>query len=236
MATAHNRANKGEIAKIVLMCGDPLRAKYISENFLNDSKLVSDVRNVYCYTGTYKGKEISIMGSGMGVASMGIYSYELYEHYDVETIIRVGTCGAYNEKVKIGDIVVGVGVSSDSNYAAQFYLNGTFAPLADFNLLKVCDKVCNEHNVNAHFGNIYCTDVFYDVDKDQWKKWANLGCLAVEMESYGLYVNAARCKKRALTIMSVSDSFITKESVSVKKRQDGFKAMMEVALDTALGA
>lgn len=236
MATAHNKANKGEIAKSVLMCGDPLRAKYIAENFLDDAKLVNDVRNMYCYTGTYKGHPVSVMGSGMGIPSMGIYSYELYNDYDVDTIIRVGTCGAYKEEVKVRDIVVAIGACSNSNYASQFNLNGTFAPIANFDLLKSCDRVCSDKQVRAHFGNVYSSDIFYNDNKDQWQKWANLGVLAVEMETYALYINAALFNKRALTIMSVSDSFITKEVTTSQERETGFKAMMEVALETAIGA
>lgn len=236
MATAHNRASNGEIAKVVLMCGDPLRAKYIADNYLENVKLVNDVRNMYCFTGEYKGKSISVMGSGMGIPSMGIYSYELFNEYDVDTIIRVGTCGAYQENVKVEDIVVAIGACSNSNYASQFNLNGTFAPVADFGLLKSCDKVANKLKAKTHFGNVFSSDIFYHADTEQWKKWANLGVLAVEMETYALYINAARFKKKALTIMSVSDSFITKEATSAEKRENGFKTMMEIALETALEA
>ena len=236
MATAHNRANKGEIAKVVLMCGDPLRAKYIADNYLSDVKLVNDVRNMYCFTGTYKGKEISVMGSGMGCPSIGIYSYELYNDYDVDTIIRVGTCGAYKEEVKVRDIVVATGACSNSNYASQFNLNGTFSAIADFSLLRVCDRVCQEKKVNAHFGNVLTSDIFYNDNKEVWKKWAGLGVLAVEMESYALYINAAMLNKKALTIMSVSDSFTSKEITDSKERETGFKTMMEIALETALEA
>lgn len=236
MSTAHNKASKGEIAKVVLMCGDPLRAKYIAENYLEDIKLVNDVRNMYCYTGSYKGKEISVMGSGMGVASMGIYSYELYNDYDVDTIIRVGTCGAYNEKVKVRDIVVAVGASSDSNYANQFELNGTYSAIADFSLLSKCHQVVKKFDVNVHFGNVFTTDIFYNENSTMWKKWAKLGILAAEMESYALYINAARSNKKALTIMSVSDSFTSGKKTSSKERETGFKNMMEIALETALEA
>lgn len=236
MATAHNKANNGEIAKVVLMCGDPLRAKYIANNYLKDVKLVNDVRNMYCYTGTYKGKEISVMGSGMGVPSMGIYSYELFNIYDVDTIIRVGTCGSYSEKVKVRDIVVAVGASSDSNYASQFNLSGSYSAIADFELLECCSRVCKNFNIDSHFGNILTTDVFYDEDPQMWKKWAKLGVIASEMETYALYINAARSNKKALTIMSVSDSFVNEERISATERETGFKNMMEIALETALEA
>lgn len=235
MPTAHNKANKGEIAKIVLMCGDPLRAKYIADNYLADVKLVNEVRNMYCFTGTYKGHPISVMGSGMGIPSMGIYSYELYTEYDVDTIIRVGTCGAYREEVNVRDIVVAIGACSNSNYASQFNLNGTFAPIANFGLLKTCDNVCKKLGAKAHFGNVFSSDIFYNDNKEQWQKWASLGVLAVEMETYALYINAAKLNKKALTIMSVSDSFITKEVTSSGERESGFKTMMEVALETAIG-
>ena len=235
MPTAHNRANKGEIAKTVLLCGDPLRAKYIADNYLEDVKLVNDVRNMYCFTGTYKGYPISVMGSGMGIPSMGIYSYELYTEYDVDTIIRVGTCGAYREDIKVRDVVVAMGACSNSNYASQFNLNGTFAPIASFDLLNACYKVCQDKNVSAHFGNVFSSDIFYNDNKEQWQKWASLGVLGVEMETYALYINAAHFNKKALTIMSVSDSLVTKEATTSEERQNGFKVMMEVALETAIG-
>jgi len=236
MATPHNRAQIGEIAKVVLMCGDPLRAKYIADNYLTDVKLVNDVRNMYCFTGTYKGKKISVMGSGMGIPSMAIYSNELYEHYDVDTIIRVGTCGAYKKEAKVRDVVVAVGASSDSNYANQFGLNGTFSAIANFDLLRRCDNVCKEMNVKAHFGNVFSSDVFYNANKEAWQKWAELGILAVEMETYALYINAAKFNKKALTIMSVSDSFVSEEVTDASERETGFKSMMEIALETALEA
>lgn len=236
MATAHNGAKVGEIAKVVLMCGDPLRAKYIATNYLSDVKLVNEVRNMYCFTGTYKGKSISVMGSGMGVPSMGIYSYELFDTYNVDTIIRVGTCGSYKKEIKVKDIVVAVGASSDSNYASQFELNGTYSAIANFDMLRACDKVTKEMKVRAHFGNVLTSDVFYDENKDSWKKWAKLNVIATEMETYALYINAARFNKKALTIMSVSDSFVEEKAVSAKERETGFKKMMEIALETALEA
>ena len=236
MSTAHNEAKVGEIAKVVLMCGDPLRAKYIADNYLKRAKLVNTVRNMYCYTGTYKNKKMSVMGSGMGVPSIGIYSHELYSTYDVDTIIRVGTCGAYREDVHVRDIVVAVGASSNSNYASQFNLNGNFSAIADFNLLRICDKVCQNFDSKCHFGNVLTTDIFYDEDPNFWKKWARLGVLAAEMETYALYINASKFNKKALTIMSVSDSLVSKEETTSKERESGFKTMMEIALETALEA
>jgi purine-nucleoside phosphorylase len=233
MSTPHNQANKGEIAKVVLMCGAPLRAKFIAENFLENYKLVNSVRNMYCYTGFYKGKQVSVAGSGMGIPSIGIYSYELYHDYDVDTIIRVGTAGSYKEEVKIGDIVLALGASSDSNYASQFNLNGTFSAIASYDLLEKGVDVCKENNFSYHVSNVFSSDIFYREDKEEWKKWAQLGCVAVEMESYGLYINAARANKKALTVLSISDSFITKEATSPETRQIGFTNMMKLALEIA---
>lgn len=236
MSTPHNGAKKGSIASVVLMCGDPLRAKYIADHYLKRVKLVNEVRNMYCYTGTYKGKKISVMGSGMGCPSMGIYSYELFNMYDVDTIIRVGTCGAYKEDVHVRDIVVATGACSNSNYASQFDLRGVYSAVADFSLLRLCDEASKQFDVKVHFGNVLTSDIFYDEDKEYWKKWSKLGVLAVEMESYALYINAARANKKAMTIMSVSDSLVSKEETSALEREVGFKTMMEIALETALGA
>ncbi len=236
MPTAHISAKKGEIAKVVLMCGDPLRAKYIAEKYFEQSKLVSDVRNMYCYTGTYKGKKISVMGHGMGIPSMAIYSYELYDQYGVETIIRVGTCGSYQKHVKLRDIVVALGACSDSNYTYQFNLEGTFSATGTFDLLEKCSMICKKANINAYFGNIYTSDIFYDTNKNLWKNWARMGCLAVDMETYALYVNAANFNKKSLSILTVSDNFVTNEKTSSKEREVGFNSMMEIALELALEA
>lgn len=233
MSTPHNEAKKGQIAKSVLMCGDPLRAKFIAENFLDDYELVNSVRNMYCYTGHYKGKEVSVAGSGMGIPSMGIYSYELYHDYDVETIIRVGTAGAYVEGVNVGDIVIALGACSNSNYASQFDLNGTYSAIATYELVDKAVNVSKENNYNYHVGNVFSSDIFYDENKDTWKKWAKLGVLAVEMESYALYINAARAGKKAMTVLSISDSFVTSESTSAETRQTGFTKMMKLALEVA---
>lgn len=233
MPTPHNEAKKGEIAKVVLMCGDPLRAKFIVENFFDDYKLVNSVRNMYCYTGHYNGKEISVAGSGMGIPSMGIYSHELYTEYDVDTIIRVGTAGAYVKEAKVGDIVLALGASSNSNYASQFNLRGTYSAIATYELIEKGVEVAKENNFDYHVGNVFSSDIFYDNDPDYWKKWAELGVLAVEMESYGLYINAARLNKKAMTVLSISDSFVTKESTSSETRQTGFTKMMKLALEVA---
>ena len=233
MGTVHNAANKGDIAKVVLMCGDPLRVKYIAENYLENPKLVNEVRNMYCYTGTYKGKEISVMGSGMGVPSIAIYSHELYTYYDVDTIIRVGTCGGYTEDVHVRDVVVATGACTDSNYASQLELNGIYSAIADFGLLRLTDEVCKEKGVHAHFGNILTSDCFYRENPNIYHKWVKLGVLAVEMESYALYLNAAKFNKKAMTILTVSDNLATKEETSPAERQQGFNDAIEVALEVA---
>lgn len=233
MPTPHNEAKKGEIAKVVLMCGDPLRAKFIVENFFDDYKLVNSVRNMYCYTGHYNGKEISVAGSGMGIPSMGIYSHELYTEYDVDTIIRVGTAGAYVKEAKVGDIVLALGACSNSNYASQFNLRGTYSAIATYDLIEKGVEVAKENNFDYHVGNVFSSDIFYDNDPDYWKRWAELGVLAVEMESYGLYINAAKLNKKAMTVLSISDSFVTKESTSSETRQTGFTKMMKLALEVA---
>ena len=233
MSTPHNSAKKGEIAKKVLMCGDPLRAKFIAENFLENYKLVNSVRNMYCFTGYYNGVEVSVAGSGMGIPSMGIYSHELYNEYDVDLIIRVGTAGAYVEGVNVGEIVVALGACSDSNYASQFKLNGTYSAVASFDLVDKAVDVAKENNYVCHVGNVFSSDIFYNADGDAWKKWADLGVLAVEMESYGLYLEAARAHKKAMTVLSISDSFVTKEATSPETRQTGFTKMMKLALEVA---
>lgn len=216
------------------MSGDPLRAKFIAENYLQEVKLVNKVRNMLCYTGIYKGKEVSIMGSGMGMPSMGIYSYELYDHYDVDKIIRVGTCGSYREDVKVKDVIIAMGSSSDSNFASEYNLGGTFSAIASFPLLNAANIEANKMNLNVHVGNILSSDIFYHVEKDSWKKWLKLGILAVEMESYALYINAARLNKQALTILTVSDNLVTNEQTTSEERQVSFNKMMELALNVAI--
>lgn len=233
MSTPHNKANTGEIAKTVLMPGDPLRAKFIAETFLENPKLVNSVRNMFAYTGTYKGKEVTVMGSGMGMPSIGIYSYELFSFYGVEKIIRVGSCGAYQENVKLYDVVIAQGSCTDSNFASQYNLNGTFSALSSYSLLKAAVDEAEKLNVPYHVGNIMSSDIFYNDEKDVWKKWANMGVLAVEMESYALFAQAARLKKQALTILTVSDSLVTHEETTAEEREKSFTAMMKIALEIA---
>lgn len=236
MSTPHNNAKVGEIAKKVIMCGDPLRAKFIAENYLENYKLVNEVRNMYCYTGDYKGEKISVMAHGMGIPSMAIYSHELYNHYDVDVIIRVGTCGTYQKNIDLKDVVVAVGASTNSNYASQYNLNGNFSAIADYKLLSLCERITNENNIKTNFGSILTSDIFYDEDKNFWKKWADLGILAVEMETYVLYLNAAKAHKKAMSILTVTDNFVTGKKTSTKERQDGFANLMKVALDVILEA
>lgn len=232
--TPHNQAKKGDIAKIVLMHGDPLRAKFIAEKFLKNPKQFNTVRNMFGYTGTYKGKEISVMGSGMGIPSIGIYSHELYKDYDVDTIIRVGSCGAYNPNLKLFDIVVAMGASSDSNFHHQFNLPGSISAIADFSLLRKAVLAAEKLGKNIHVGSVFSSDIFYNNDKDEWKRWAKMGILAVEMESYGLYLTAQSLGKKALTVLTVSDSFHFEEKTTPEEREKSFDEMIEVVLLSCL--
>lgn len=234
MATPHNEAKKGDIAKVVLMPGDPNRAKWIAENFLHDVKLVNQVRGNLCFTGyTKNGKRVSVMASGMGHPSIGIYSHELYAEYDVETIIRVGTCGSYQPNIDFFDVLLCAGASTDSNWMSQFGLNGTFSALADFDVLLRAREVLLEKKYPHHIGNIFAADIFYDHDKEIWKKWAALGIMGVEMESYALYVTAKELGKRALTMLTVTDSFVKEGRLTAEQRQTGLRNMIDVAIETA---
>ena len=233
MPTPHNSAVKGDFAKTVLMPGDPLRAKFIAETFLDESRLVNNVRGVQGYTGTYKGVPVSVMASGMGMPSIGIYSYELFTQYDVDNIIRVGSAGAIQEDLKLGSIVAGMGACTNSNYAAQYGLGGTFAPIADFALLSAAVQSAKELGLTMPVGNLYSSDTFYDASASSLK-WAEMGVLAIEMEAAALYCNAAYTKKRGLSICSVSDNIVTGEELSPEQRQTGFTNMMKLALETAV--
>lgn len=232
--TAHNKAKTGDIAKTVLMPGDPLRAKFIADTYLEDVVCFNTVRNMFGYTGRYKGKKISVMGHGMGMPSMGIYSYELYEFYGVESIIRIGSAGGIAEKIKLRDIVIAMGTSTNSNYALQYQLPGTFAPIADFGLLRKAVEVAEEKGSKAIVGNILSSDTFYCDDKGANSAWKKMNVLAVEMESAALYMNAARLGKKALAIMTISDHVFTGASLSADDRQLSFREMMEIALETAI--
>ena len=233
MATPHNQAEKGDFGKVVLMPGDPLRAQYVAREFLERAELVNDVRGIQGYTGIYGGKRISVMASGMGMPSMGIYSYELFREYDVDCILRIGSAGSLNEKVRVRDLVLGMGACTDSNYAHQYRLPGTFAPIADFGLLRAAAETGERLGFPCHVGNLLSSDLFYDDDPDFAAKWAKMGVLAVEMEAAALYMNAARTGKKALAICTVSDHLITGEALPSEERQLGFRQMIELALETA---
>ena len=233
MPTPHNSAVKGDFAKTVLMPGDPLRAKFIAETFLDEPRLVNNVRGVQGYTGTYKGVPVSVMASGMGMPSIGIYSYELFTQYDVDNIIRVGSAGAIQKDLKLGSIVAGMGACTNSNYAAQYGLGGTFASIADYTLLSAAVQSAKELGLTMPVGNLYSSDTFYDASASSLK-WAEMGVLAIEMEAAALYCNAAYTKKRGLSICSVSDNIVTGEELSPEQRQTGFTNMMKLALETAV--
>ena len=231
VGTAHIQAKVGDFAKTVLMPGDPLRAKLFAERYLENVRIVNSVRNMLAFTGTYKGKEITVMGSGMGMPSIGIYSYELFSLYGVETIIRVGSCGSYQPEVDLYDIIICQGSCTNSNWQNQYELRGTFSALASYDLVEKAVKVAKEKNLKFHVGNILSSDVFYDPNPEMWKKWAKMGVLGVEMESYALYCNAAFLHKKALTLLTVSDSFITHKETTSAERQNSFTKMMEIALE-----
>lgn len=228
--TPHNQAKYGEIAKTVLMPGDPLRAKFIAETYLENPVCVTSVRNMLGYTGTYKGKEISVMGGGMGMPSVGIYTYELFHFYDVDQIIRIGSAGAIQEGIELMDIVIGMGACTDSNYASQYHLPGTFAPIADYELLSRAVEAAKEQGTKVVVGNILSSDIFYNDDSSVNDAWKKMNVLAVEMEAAALYMNAARAGKKALCMLTISDLIYEKKGLSAKERQVGFSKMMEIAL------
>ena len=231
MATPHISAKEGDFAKTVLMPGDPLRAKYIAETYLENPRLVTSVRNMLGYTGYYKGKRVSVMGSGMGMPSIGIYSYELFSQYDVKRIIRIGSCGSYKEECKVRDVIIAVGSSTNSSWAEQYKLPGTYTAIATYDLVEKAVASAKARNVRYHVGQVLASDAFYAPYGEEWKKWAKMGVLGVEMESYALYCNAAFLGKEALTILTVSDSFVSDDITTAEERQKTFTAMMEIALD-----
>lgn len=233
MATPHNSAKEGDIAKTVLMPGDPLRAKYIAETYLENAVCFNTVRNMFGYTGTYKGKRISVMGGGMGMPSIGIYSYELYHFYGVECIIRIGSAGGLADDVNLMDVVIGMGACTNSNYAHQYNLPGTFAPIADYEMLQRAVNAAKSLGKTVKVGNILSSDVFYNDDAEVNDKWKKMGVLAVEMEAAALYMNAARAGKKALCILTISDHLYRSEELSAQERQTGFGDMMEIALEAA---
>lgn len=233
MGTAHNKAEVGDIAKTVLMPGDPLRAKYIAETYLTEVKCFNSVRNMLGFTGKYNGKEISVMGSGMGMPSIGIYSYELYQFYNVESIIRIGSAGALHEDIDLKDVVFAQGACTDSRFAYQYELPGSFAPIADFSLLEQAVSEARALGTRFKVGNVVSSDIFYNVYPEAAKKWAGMGVLCVEMEAAALYMNAAKLHKKALAILSISDHVLKGTELSPEERQTGFSEMMEIALKLA---
>lgn len=227
-----NVSKEGMIAETVLLPGDPLRAKYIAENYLDDAVQFNAVRNMFGYTGTYKGKKISVMGTGMGMPSIGIYSYELINFYKVKNLIRIGSCGSMQPDLKVHDIVVGLSASTNSNYAIQYGLPGTYAPTASYDLVKKVVDIADKKGIKVRVGNILSSDTFYDAS-DSWRKWAKMGVLAVEMEAAALYMNAAFAGANALCILTVSDSLVNGEETTSEERQNSFTQMMELALESA---
>ncbi|EGD48227.1 purine nucleoside phosphorylase [Ruminiclostridium papyrosolvens DSM 2782] len=228
-----NVSEQGVIAETVLMPGDPLRAKFIAETYLENPVQFNSVRNMFGFTGTYKGKKVSVMGSGMGMPSIGIYSYELLNFYGVKNIIRIGSCGAIQEDVKIRDIIIGMSASTTSNYASQYNLPGTYAPTASWPLMKKALTIAENKAIPVKVGNILSADIFYDDEPEVWKRWARMGVLAIEMEAAALYMNAARAGANAICILTVSDSLVSHEATSAEERQTSFTNMMEIALELA---
>lgn len=240
--TPHIDARPEDFGRTVLMPGDPLRSKFIAENFLKDPVLINNVRGVQGYTGYYDGIKVSVMASGMGMPSMGIYSFELYNIFGVQNIIRVGSAGALNENVQLRDIVLAQAASTDSHYAHQFEVPGTLAPIGDFELLRICAGAAEQAGARYHVGNVFTSDIFYGEEAADLNglspvaKWSKMGVLCVEMETAALYLNAARAGKKALSILTVSDSLVTGESTSSEERQTTFTQMIDLALQTAVNA
>ncbi len=228
--TTHNGAGVGEIAKTVLMPGDPLRAKFIAENYLDNVKCYNTIRNMLGFTGEYKGRKISVQGSGMGMPSIGIYSYELYNFYDVDNIVRIGSAGAIVDDINLRDIIIGQGACTNSNYASQYNLPGTYAPIASYNLLSQAVEIANKKDIPVRVGNILSSDLFYD-DANSLADWAKMGVLAVEMEAAALYMNAARAGKNALCILTISDCPLRGLATSPEEREKTFTQMMEIAIE-----
>lgn len=229
----HIAASKGQIAESVLLPGDPLRAKFIAENFLEDAVLYTDIRNMYGFTGRYKGVPVSVQGTGMGMPSMGIYSWELMTEYGVQNLIRIGTAGAFTDELELGDVFLALAASTDSNYQHAFDIPGQYSPSASWELIKKAYSASNETGIDFKAGNVVTCDVFYEFG-DWWKKWAKMGVKAVEMETAALYMNAAYNKVNALSIISISDNFVTGAKSSVEERQNSFTNMMKLALEAAI--
>lgn len=234
--TAHNSAAKGDFAKTVLMPGDPKRSKFIADTFLENARLVNDVRGIQGYTGTYKGVPVSVMASGMGMPSMAIYSYELYHFYDVERIIRIGSAGSIHPDVALRDLVIGMGACTTSRLAHQYELNGSFSAICSYALLAPCMQQVKTLGLaqKTHVGNLLSSDAFYGETPEMIRRWSGMGLLAIEMEAAALYMNAAAAGKQALCICTVSDHLLTEESLSSEERETSFTEMMHLALETAI--
>ena len=230
--TPHIKAQPSDIAKVVLMPGDPLRSEFVAKNFLKDAKLFNNVRGVQGYTGEWNGERVSVMASGMGMPSIGIYSYELYNFFDVDLIIRIGSAGSLQEKVKVRDMVFGMGACTNSAYANQYGLGGSFAPICDYGTLECAVEIAKQRGVDYHVGNLFSSDTFYD-EAGGGLKWQKMGVLAVEMEAAALYMNAARAGKKAFAVCTISDSLVTGEATTSDERMSGFTDMMKLALDVA---
>jgi purine-nucleoside phosphorylase len=226
-------ADKEKVAKAVLFPGDPLRAKYIAETYLEDPVLFNDVRNMLGYTGTYKGKKISVMGSGMGIPSATLYAHELYTFFDVEAIVRVGSAGALLDDMHVKDLVIAMGACTNSNFAHQYGWAGTLAPTADFDMLYDAVNISKERGAHIRVGNVFTTDMFYNANPDVPKKARDLGMLCVEMETAGLYLEAKACKKKAISLLSISDHMFRQEYLSAEEIRESFNEMMEISLETA---
>lgn len=229
----HIAASKGQIAESVLLPGDPLRAQYIAENFLEEPVRYTDIRNMYGFTGRYKGVPVSVQGSGMGMPSMGIYSWELITEYGVQNLIRIGTAGAFTDELELGDVFLALAASTDSNYQHAFEVPGQYSPSASWELTKKVYAASNETGIEFKAGNVVTCDVFYEFG-DWWKKWAKMGVKAVEMETAALYMNAAYNNVNALSIISISDNFVTGAKSTVEERQNSFTNMMKLALEASV--
>lgn len=234
MKTFHNEAEKGQIGKVVLMPGDPLRARYIAETYLTDVVCYNKVRGMNGYTGYYEGKKISVQGSGMGIPSMGIYAYELYHTYGVNAIIRVGTAGAIREEVAVGDIIMAMGCCTNSNFASQYHLPGSFAPIADFGLLKAAADEAEKVKAPYHVGNVFSSDVFYEDQQGEKAQWAKMGVLVQEMETLSLYTTAARAGKKALSMLTAGSSLHSDRALTNEEREQKLDVMIRCALHVAL--
>ncbi len=233
MATPHNGAKKGDIAQTVLLPGDPLRAKFIAETFLDNPVCYTTVRNMLGYTGTYKGRKISVQGTGMGVPSISIYVTELITEYGAENLVRIGTCGSMQTDIKLRDVIMAQGSCTDSNVNRVRFNGLDYAPIADFGLMQRAWKAAEARGITLKVGNILTSDSFYGDDPDSWKMWAAYNVMAAEMETTALYTIAAKYRKHALTLLTVSDSIVTHEATTAEERQTTFKSMMEIALELA---